>query len=158
MTFKKGEHCIQKHLHEYLHVPDQSWFSKSVFVTLIDKAYPENKALVGLNVEDGLRHKVLYFLSLIMFINGLHLNNIVRTWFLCCYCLVKKHSKFQNLNEIFDTGMIRLSNQNFDFFIQYQYTRTISRKKIMRRSLFEKHSKFLIFNKVFYCHGQTWHK
>ena len=65
--------------------------------------------------------------------------------------LLKKHSKFQNFDEIFYCGMTRLGNMNLDVFIQCQYTRTISRKKNVGQSLLKKHSKFLIFNKVFYC-------
>ena len=66
--------------------------------------------------------------------------------------LFKKHSKCQNFDEIFYCGMTRLRNTNLDVFIQFQYTRTISRKENMEHmSLFKKHSKFLIFNKVFYC-------
>ena len=60
--------------------------------------------------------------------------------------LFKKHSKFQNSNELFYCGMTRLRNANLDVFIQFQYTRTIWRK-----SQFKKRSKFLIFNKAFYC-------
>ena len=40
---------------------------------------------------------------------------------------------------------------NLGVFIQCQYPRTFSRKKNMGQSLFKKHSKYLIFNKVFYC-------
>ena len=47
--------------------------------------------------------------------------------------------------------MTRLRNKNLDALIQCQYTRTIPRKKTMGQSLIKKHSKFLIFNKVFYC-------
>ena len=65
--------------------------------------------------------------------------------------LCKKHSKFQNFDEIFYCDMTKLRNTNLDVFIQYQYTRTISRKKNLGQNLFKKHSKFLIFNKVFYC-------
>ena len=35
--------------------------------------------------------------------------------------LFKKHSKFQNFDEIFYCGMTRLSNTNLDVFIQCQY-------------------------------------
>ena len=65
--------------------------------------------------------------------------------------LFKKHSKFQNFDEIFYCGMTRLRNTNLDVFIQCQYTRTVSRKKNMGQSLIKKHSKFLILKKVFYC-------
>ena len=65
--------------------------------------------------------------------------------------LFKKHSKFQNFDEIFYCGMTRLSNTNFDVFIQCQYTRTILRKKNMGHSLFKKHSKFQKFDEILYC-------
>ena len=65
--------------------------------------------------------------------------------------LFKKHSKFQNFNEVFYCGMTRLRNTSLNVFIQRQYTRTISRKKNMGLNLFKKPSKFLMFNKVFYC-------
>ena len=55
--------------------------------------------------------------------------------------LFKKHSKFQNFDEIFYCGMTRPRNTNLDVFIQCQYTRTISRKKNMGQSLFKKHFK-----------------
>ena len=63
----------------------------------------------------------------------------------------KKHFKLHNFSEIFYCGMTRLRNTNLSVFIQYQCTRTISRKKNMGQSLLKKHSKFLIFNKTFYC-------
>ena len=63
--------------------------------------------------------------------------------------LFKKHSKFQNFDEIFYCGMTRLRNTNLGFFIQCQYSRTILRKKNKGQSLLKKHSKFLIFNKFF---------
>ena len=69
--------------------------------------------------------------------------------------LFKKHSKFQNFDEIFYCGMTRLRNTNLDVFIQCQYTRTILRNNNMRQSLFKKRSKFPIFNKVFYCDMAT---
>ena len=59
--------------------------------------------------------------------------------------LFKKHSKFQNFDEIFYCGMTRFRNMNLDIFIQCKYTGTISRKKNIGQSLFKKHSKFLIF-------------
>ena len=71
--------------------------------------------------------------------------------------LFKKHSKFQNFDEIFYCGMTRLRNTNLDVFIQCQYTRTILRKKNMGQSLIKKHSKFLNFNEIFYC-GMTRHR
>ena len=63
--------------------------------------------------------------------------------------MFKKHSKFQNFDEIFYSGMTRLRNTNLDVFIQFQYTISISRKKNMRQSMLKKHSNFLIFHKVF---------
>ena len=47
--------------------------------------------------------------------------------------LFKKHSKFQNFDEIFYCGMTRLRNTNLDVFIQCQYTRTIIRNKNIDR-------------------------
>ena len=44
----------------------------------------------------------------------------------------KKHSKFQNFDEIFYCDMTRLKNTNFDVFMQCQYTRTILRNKNTR--------------------------
>ena len=66
-------------------------------------------------------------------------------------CLFRKHSTFQNFDEIFYCRMTRLINTNLDVFIQCQCRRTISRKKNMGQSLFKKRSKFTIFNKAFYC-------
>ena len=43
--------------------------------------------------------------------------------------LFKKHSKFQNFDEIFYCDVTRRRSTNFDVFIQYQYT-TILKKKI----------------------------
>ena len=45
--------------------------------------------------------------------------------------LFKKHSKFQNSDEVFSCGMTRLRNTNLGVFIQCQYTRTISKQKNM---------------------------
>ena len=64
--------------------------------------------------------------------------------------LFKKHSKSQNFDKIFYSGMIRLRNMNFDGFIRCQYTRTISKKKNMMQGLFKKNSKLLIFDEIFY--------
>ena len=66
----------------------------------------------------------------------------------------KKHFKFHNFSEIFYCGMTTRRNTNFDVFIQYQYTRTILRKKNMGQSLFKKHSKFKNFDEILYC-GMT---
>ena len=63
--------------------------------------------------------------------------------------LFKKHSKFQNFDEIFYCGMTRLRNTNLDIFIQCQYTKTTLIKKNIGHSLRKKHSIFLIFSKVF---------
>ena len=43
--------------------------------------------------------------------------------------LFKKHSKFQNFDEIFYCGMIRVRNTNLNVFIQCQRTRTILKEK-----------------------------
>ena len=51
--------------------------------------------------------------------------------------LFKKHSNFQNFDEIFYCGLTRLRNTNLGVFIQCQYTGTISRKKNMGQSLFK---------------------
>ena len=65
--------------------------------------------------------------------------------------LFKKHSKFQNFDEIFYCGMTRLRNTNLDVFIQCQYTRTIIRNKNIGQSLFKKQSKFQKFDEILYC-------
>ena len=52
----------------------------------------------------------------------------------------KKLTKFQKF---------RLRNTNLGVFMQCQYTRTILRKKNTGQSLFEKHSKFQNFGKIF---------
>ena len=64
--------------------------------------------------------------------------------------LFKKHSKFQNLDEIFYCVLTSLRNTNLDVFIQCQYTRTILRKKNRGQSLFRKHSKFQNYDEIFY--------
>ena len=63
--------------------------------------------------------------------------------------LFKKHSKFQNFDEIFYCGMTRLRNTNFDVFIQCQYTGTILRKKNMGQSLLKKYSRFQKFDEKY---------
>ena len=65
--------------------------------------------------------------------------------------LFKKHSKFQNFNEIFYYGMARLKNTYLGVFIQCHYTRTILRKKNKGQSLFKEHSKFQKFDEILYC-------
>ena len=40
--------------------------------------------------------------------------------------LFKKHSKFQNFDEIFYCGITRFRSTNLDVFIPFQYTSTIS--------------------------------
>ena len=47
-----------------------------------------------------------------------------------------KPFELNNFSEIFYYGMTRLKNTNLGVFIQYQYTRTILRKKNMGQSLF----------------------
>ena len=63
--------------------------------------------------------------------------------------LFKKHSKFQNFDEIFYCGMTRLRNMSLGVFIQCQYTRTTLRNKNMGQSLFKRHSKFQNFDEIF---------
>ena len=70
------------------------------------------------------------------------------------HILLKKHSKFQNFNEIFYCAMTRLRKTNFDVFIQCQYTRTILRNKNIVQNLLKKHSKLQNFDEIFYC-GMT---
>ena len=53
--------------------------------------------------------------------------------------LFKKHSKYQNFDEIFCCGITRLRNKNLNVFIQRQYTRTILRNKNMGQNQFKKH-------------------
>ena len=59
--------------------------------------------------------------------------------------LFKKHLKFQNFDEIVYCGITALRETNLDVFIQFQYTRTILRRKKLGQSLFKKHLKFQIF-------------
>ena len=66
-------------------------------------------------------------------------------------CLFKKHSKFQNFDEIFYCGMTRLRNTSLDVSIQYQHTRTIRKNESMGQSLFKKYSKFQKFDERLYC-------
>ena len=68
--------------------------------------------------------------------------------------LFKKHSKFQNFDDIFYCGMNRLRNTNLNVFIQGQHTRTILRNEAMRQSLFKKYSKFQKFDETLY-RGKT---
>ena len=75
--------------------------------------------------------------------------------------LFKKHSKFQNFDEIFYCGMTRLGNTNLCVFLWCWYTRTILRNKNMGWSLFKKHSNFKITMKYFtvawpYSGTQIW--
>ena len=65
--------------------------------------------------------------------------------------LFKKHSKFQNFDEIFYCGMTRLRNTNLEVFMQCQHTRTILRNKNVRQSLLKKYSKFQKFDEILYC-------
>ena len=49
--------------------------------------------------------------------------------------LFKKHSKIQNLDEIFYSGMTRLRNTYLDVFIQCHHKRIIFRQKNMEQSV-----------------------
>ena len=62
--------------------------------------------------------------------------------------LFKKHSKFQNFDEIFYCGMTRLRNTYLDVFIQCQHPRTILLNKNMGQSLFKKYSKPKKFDEI----------
>ena len=55
--------------------------------------------------------------------------------------LFKKHSKFQNFDEIFYCGMTRLRDMNLDVCIQCQHTRIILRNENMVQNLFIKNFK-----------------
>ena len=63
--------------------------------------------------------------------------------------LFKKHSQFQNFDEIFYCSMTRLRKTSLGVFIQFRYTRTILRNKNMGQSLFKKHSKFQSYDEIF---------
>ena len=92
-------------------------------------------------------------LNLIVFIQCQYTRTILRNKIMG-QSLFKKHSKFQNVGEICYCGMTSVRKTNLDTFIQRQYTRytrSILRKENIGQILFEKHSEFLIFNKVFYC-------
>ena len=66
--FKRGEHCMQRHLYEHFNLPGHSGFLNDASATLIDKTDAKDpikqedywihilkiKAALGLNVEDGL--------------------------------------------------------------------------------------------------------
>ena len=67
--------------------------------------------------------------------------------------LFKKHSKFQNSDEIFYCGMTRPRNTYLNVLIQCHHTRTILRKKNTGQSLFKKYSKFQKLDKlnIEYC-------
>ena len=53
------------------------------------------------------------------------------------HSLFKKHSKFQNFDEIFYCGMTRFRNTNLDVFIHCQQTGTILRNESMGQTLFK---------------------
>ena len=59
--------------------------------------------------------------------------------------LFKKHSKFQNFDEILYCRMTRFKNVKLGDFRQYQNTRTILKKKNMWQNRFMKRSKFQKF-------------
>ena len=64
----------------------------------------------------------------------------------------KKYFKSYNFSEIFYCGMTMLRNTNLDVFMQCQYTRTISRKKICEIVCLTNIQNFLLW------YGQTWYK
>ena len=65
--YERGQHCMEKHLHEHFDLPGYTNVLADVTVTLIDKTDPrdpteredywiytlKNKAPVGLNMENG---------------------------------------------------------------------------------------------------------
>ena len=59
--------------------------------------------------------------------------------------LFKKHSKFQNFDEILYCGTNRFTNVKLDVFRQYQNTKTILKKKNMGQNRFKKLSKYQKF-------------
>ena len=86
---------MQRQLYEHFNLPGHSGFLNDVSVTLIAKTNPKdptkredysihtlkNKSLLGLNLmlQMVIRRNSLYFASLIMFMDGLYLNNDFRT-------------------------------------------------------------------------------
>ena len=54
----------------------------------------------------------------------------------------KKPFEIQTFNELFQCGMTRLRITNLGVFIQYKYTGTNLRNKIMGKSLSQKYLKF----------------
>ena len=91
--------------------------------------------------------------SLGVFIQHQHTRNILRNKILG-QCRFKKHSKFQNFDEIFYCGITRHRDMNFDVFIQCQHTRIILRKENVGQTLFKKYSEFQKFDEILYC-GMT---
>ena len=71
--------------------------------------------------------------------------------------LFKKHSKFQNFDEIFYCGMTRLRNTKFGCFYTMSVHKNHKKNIIIikkEQSLVKRHSKFLNFDEIFYC-GMT---
>ena len=58
----------------------------------------------------------------------------------------KKHSKFQNFNEIFYCGMTRLRNTILNYCSLCRYLKPTKPKKVVRQSLFQNLLKFRNFN------------
>ena len=95
--------------------------------------------------HDQAQEQEIWFPSIIFIVkNHLKKQNIGQGLF-------KKHSNFQNFDEIFCCSITRLRNTNLDVFLQFHHTKAILRSKNMGQSLFKKHPKFQNFNKRFYC-------
>ena len=59
--------------------------------------------------------------------------------------LFKKHSKFQNFDEIFYSGMTRLRNAILNYCDLCRYAQAVQPKKIVRQILFKKSFKISKF-------------
>ena len=59
--------------------------------------------------------------------------------------LFKKHSKFQNYDEIFYCGMTRHRNSILNYCGLCRYVKAIKPKKVVRQSILKNHLKFQNF-------------
>ena len=98
--FEKRKYCMQRHFYEHFNLSGHSGFLDDVSVTLIDKTYSKNsterkyywiytfkpKHHWHLMLKMVFSHKLLYFAAMIIFMDGLYLNNNFRTLFLSFYC------------------------------------------------------------------------
>ena len=60
--------------------------------------------------------------------------------------LIKKRSKFLNLNEVFYCCMTRLRNMILNYSALCRYVKAIKPKKVVRQNIFKNHLKFQNFN------------